>query len=72
MVIGSQADNMADMKARGRRKGIGAGVTNGRAKLSPEQVIAIRADTRGKRVIAPEYGVSPAQVQRIRSGKQWT
>lgn len=69
--FGSHADNMADMKAKGRRKNIGLGETNGRAKMAPEQVLAIRADARGKRVIAAEYGISPAQVQRIRKGYQW-
>lgn len=71
LCIGSHADNMADMKAKGRRKSIGVGSANGRAKLSAEQVIAIRQDKRGKRTIAPEYGISPAQVQRIRRGQQW-
>jgi hypothetical protein len=69
--LGSQADNMIDMKAKGRRKGIGSGQANGRAKLTIEQVVAIRSDVRGKRTIAPEYGISPAQVQRIRNGFQW-
>lgn len=69
--LGSQADNMTDMKAKGRRKGIGSGQANGRAKLTIKQVVAIRSDVRGKRTIAPEYGISPAQVQRIRNGFQW-
>lgn len=72
LVLGTHADNMADMKAKGRRKTINAGAKNGRAKLTSEQVQAIRADKRGKRTIAPEYGISPAQVQRVRLGKQWS
>lgn len=71
LALGDHAQNMADMKAKRRRKSIGAGVENGRCKLTREQVEAIRADKRGKRTIAPEYGISPAQVQRIRLGKQW-
>ena len=63
--------NMADMAIKNRRKGINAGDNNGRAKLTAEHVQAIRADTRGKRTIASEYGISPAQVQRVRLGKQW-
>ena len=70
--LGTHADNMADMKTRGRRKGIGAGADNGRAKLTVEQVMAIRSDVRGKRVIAKDYGISPAQAQRVRLGKQWS
>ena len=69
--LGDHQTNMADMKAKARRKEIGAGASNGRAKLSIKQVNAIRSDTRGKRTIAPEYGISPAQVQRIRRGQQW-
>ena len=45
---------------------------NGRAKLTPEQVHAIRLDKRGKRTIAKDYGISPAQAQRIRNGQQWS
>jgi hypothetical protein len=69
--LGSHSDNMADMKAKGRRKRIATGSANGRAKLTLEQVVAIRMDTRGKRAIAPDYGISPAQVQRIRKGTHW-
>lgn len=69
--LGTHADNMGDMASKGRRKDINSGARNGRAKLTPEQVAAIREDKRGKRTIAPEYGVSPAQVQRIRKGQQW-
>ncbi len=71
LVLGTHADNMNDMKERGGRKGIGCGADNGRAKLSIAQVIAIRADHRGKVRLSREYGVSPAQIQRIRAGKQW-
>lgn len=69
--IGTHADNMADMAKKGRRKSIAEGESNGRCKLTEDQVIAIRKDTRGKRVIAPEYGVSPAQIQRIRNNQLW-
>jgi hypothetical protein len=69
--LGTHADNMADMQAKGRRKGKNAGAENGRAKLTAAQVEAIRQDARGKRVIAKAYGISPAQAQRIRLGQQW-
>jgi hypothetical protein len=68
--LGTHAENMADMRERGRRKGIGTGEANGRAVLTDEQVRAIRADPRGKIRLSREYGVSPAQIQRIRAGKQ--
>ena len=69
--LGDHKANMADMRDKGRRKQINAGQLNGRAKLTPEQVHAIRQDQRGKRTIAKDYNVSPAQVQRIRTGQQW-
>lgn len=69
--LGSHADNMADMKNKGRRKNIGTGSANGRAKLTIEQVLAIRSDCRPQRVIAAEYSVSVSQIQRLRAGKQW-
>lgn len=68
---GTQADNMADLRARGNRKGIGLGEANGRSVLTASDVRKIRADSRGKVKLSREYGVSPAQIQRIRAGKQW-
>lgn len=61
---------MRDMRERGRRKGINTGQSNGRAVLTDAEVSAIRADHRGKIKLSKEYGVSPAQIQRIRAGKQ--
>lgn len=62
---------MRDMSDKGRRRNIGAGASNGRAKLTAEQVGEIRASTLGKRPLAALYGISPAQAQRIRKGLQW-
>ena len=42
------------------------------AKLTQEQVRAIRADTRTHREIADEYGVARATIARIKTGKQWS
>lgn len=71
LAVGSHAENMEDMRNKGRRKNINSGEKNGRAKLTAEQAERIRADIRGKRTIAKEFGVSQAQVQRIRLGQQW-
>jgi hypothetical protein len=40
-------------------------------KLTPDQVAAIRADSRRHRVIAVEYGISNSHVSRIKSGEKW-
>lgn len=71
LALGSHNDNMADMRQKGRRKGIGTGDKNGRARLTSEQVTEIRDAPEGKIRLARRYGVSPAQIQRIRAGKQW-
>jgi len=49
------------------------GETNGRAKLTAEQVAYIRAGAwdRSGRSFAKEFGVHPSTVQRIISGRRW-
>ncbi|KKL67586.1 hypothetical protein LCGC14_2133510 [marine sediment metagenome] len=68
--LGTHADNMADMIAKGRCADR-AGEKNGNAKLTWEQVKAIRADTRFQRVIAAEYGVVPQLISQIKLGQIW-
>lgn len=63
---GTHLDNMRDMVAKGRAVG------GGNAKLTYEQVVKIRADTRLLRVMAEEYGVSDTALSDIRNGKRWT
>ena len=71
LFLGTHAENMADMARKGRRKGIGVGTANRRAKLTASQVAAIRLSPLGKVRLSRIYGMSPAQIQRIRAGKQW-
>ena len=49
----------------------GKGEGNSQAKLTPAQVRAIRKDTRACKVVGNEYGLSQAQVSRIRRRVQW-
>ena len=44
---------------------------NSQAKLTAEQVRAIRKDTRACKVVGAEYGLSQAQVSRIRRRVHW-
>jgi hypothetical protein len=44
----------------------------GTAKLTLEQIRAIRQDDRLQRIIAAEYGVKDNTISRIKSGKRWT
>lgn len=76
--LGTHLDNIADAAQKGKyRNRSSAGVVprpvgTKRAKLSPEQVIAIRADrTSSTRELATQYGVGHEAVARIRRGQSW-
>ena len=81
--LGTAADNMADMLAKGRqkkptrppfvyvRKGYRSGEAHHSTTLTAADVCAIRADTRSGRQIAKSYGISPSSVSMIRAGKRW-
>lgn len=72
LFLGSRADNMDDMIAKGRHiAGKARGEENGRAKLSLEQVAAIRQDTRSQSAIAAEYQVGQALISKIKLRKLW-
>ena len=47
------------------------GEGNGRAKVTEEQVAAIRADPRSQETIAREYGISQSSVSRLKRGETW-
>jgi hypothetical protein len=65
---GTHAENMAD----GIRHGTsGKGESSGKAKLTERDVRAIRADARGRRVVAAEYGIHPGHVYAIRRRTFW-
>lgn len=75
---GSHGDNMQDSIARGRfhhgSRG-SPGTSNGRAKVTVEQVVEIRqrvAQGETHQSLAQEYGVSYVQIRNIASRKQWT
>lgn len=70
LFLGTQADNHADMVAKNRRASF-KGVNNGKAKLTPEQVLQIRGDARSLKHIAADYGVSLGAISQIKLGKVW-
>lgn len=77
MFIGTRADNVADMIAKGRQS-IGhdhsltvRGTANGCAKITEDEVLAIRNDGGYQRDIARRFGISQAQVWNIINRKQW-
>jgi hypothetical protein len=77
--IGTHADNVADMVARGRNKlcgkcdsGFGRpGESNGQSKLTKEAVAEIRSTTGQTKSLARKYGVHTGTIQAARSGKWW-
>ena len=73
LVLGTQLQNMAHRVARGRDKeGARKGIGNGRAKLSDDQVRAIRADTRSQRLISEIYDVGQSTISRVKRGEGWS
>jgi hypothetical protein len=77
LFLGSAADNVADMWAKGRwRPGAqdNRGQRNPRARLAPEDVSHIRAKRAagvGPTELADIFGVTRSHIQRICSGKMW-
>lgn len=67
LFLGTQKDNLRDMYAKGRLYNRGS--SNGSAKLSDEQVLAIRRDTRTCDEVSAEYGIGRSTVSRVRQRK---
>ena len=65
---GTQSDNSADMKARGRSL---SGARNPSAKLNPETVAMIRIYPAGYDRTAEHFGISRSVVRDIRKGRSW-
>lgn len=65
LFLGTPADNMKDMAAKGRSMA-GRGYV-----LNSEKVRAIRADERPRAVVAKEYGVDIKLIYHIRNRTKW-
>ena len=72
LFIGTQADNVADMMAKGRVHD-GIGTRNGRAKLNDESIREIRrlAPTMTRKDLGGLFGISHGNVCNIVSGRRW-
>lgn len=77
LFLGTQLDNLEDMRAKGRgapppRNDV-SGEKNGHARLNWDQVREIRAriGQQSMRSVAKEFGISRWTVQDIVSGKNW-
>lgn len=72
LFLGTQADNVADMHAKGRDRKRGLkGSLHHQAKLNDQAVREIRANSDSDAVIAKRYGVSSPTIHAIRVGKTW-
>lgn len=72
LFLGDAAINCEDKIAKGRmRFGVSRGEAHGCAKLTEDQVRAIRASTGPSRIAAEKYGVSGRQVRDIRNRRVW-
>ena len=77
LFLGTNADNSADMVAKNRQaqgETLSAnrrGVLNVLAKLTEEQVLAIRLDSRPRVQIALEYGITSVNVRHIKRRVTW-
>ncbi len=70
--LGTNADNIADKIAKGKQSHKGPqGEAHPRAKLTNDQVRAIRGDWRQIKIIAREFGVKPRNVSAIRNRETW-
>jgi ribosome-associated protein YbcJ (S4-like RNA binding protein) len=67
---GTHEENMYDMKIKGRANPV-CGEDKKNAKLTEEQVIQIRNSFLAQRQLSKIYGVSPCQISKIRTGKEW-
>lgn len=71
LVPGTQKQNVDDMIARGRHR-VSHGESNGRARLTAEQVAEIRRRHEDHvRALAEEFGVSEVTVYRVLRGATW-
>lgn len=70
LFLGTHSDNMADMKAKGRAKGL-VGEANHKSRLSESEVVEIFTSNDPTKVIAVRFGVSVCLVGQIKRGVAW-
>lgn len=72
LFLGDPQANTDDKMRKGRHKyGTSKGEKHGCAKLTEQQVLAIRASFGPSRIIAEQYGISGRQVRDIRRKRVW-
>lgn len=70
LFLGTQTENMADRDVKGRQA-CQQGAGNNHAKLTEDDVLAIRAASGTQQTIADRFGITRAMVSQIRLRKAW-
>jgi hypothetical protein len=68
LLLGTHADNVADCVSRNRNA---VGIRNGRSKLNPSKVRAIRKSKATNAALAQQYGVDPTAIKCARIRQTW-
>ena len=71
LYAGTQRDNIRDRTQRNRWRP-DRGMAHANAKLTDENILAIRNDLRSQRKIALDYKISQAAVSLIKTRRRWT
>lgn len=70
--LGTQADNVRDMDAKGRRVAVlRHGEEHHMTKITEDDVRAIRASSEPRTILAERYGMTVAGIKTIRAGRTW-
>jgi len=70
LLLGTQAENVADMDRRGRRNPA-RGATNGKSKLTADAVLAIRASDLPYSRLARAFGITKGHVANVKARRVW-
>lgn len=71
MFLGTQADNLRDMRAKGRDNP-SRGTRHPKARLTEQLVAQIRSDRRSHRQLARALGISKSAIGYAKKGMTWT
>ena len=71
LFLGTQKDNAQDRNRKGRNANV-KGTRHPLCRLSPEQIVAIRADKRVQTIIAKDFGISQSHVSAIKNKRFWS
>jgi hypothetical protein len=69
LFVGTQRDNIHDMKAKGRHP---KGMAHGKSVLSPDLVLLIRQSPLSHAALGRELGVGKSTIFNVRSGRTWS